>query len=87
VPQLSVVPPENLDVEIQDGRRRLLTLQARCDWLLPPSLSEDHLDSYLQEFCWRYHRRHMRLFIFQTLAHERVNRKPLTYKTLTQEVF
>ena len=31
-------------------------------------LSEDHLDSYLQEFCWRYNRRGMQPFMFQTLA-------------------
>lgn len=50
-------------------------------------LSEDHLDSYLQEFCWRYNRRKMQPFMFQALAHELVNSKPLTYKKLTREVF
>ena len=50
-------------------------------------LSEDHLDSYLQEFCWRFNRRHMQAEIFQTLLRELVTKKPLTYKTLTREVF
>jgi transposase-like protein len=50
-------------------------------------LSEDHLDSYLQEFCWRFNRRHMQPLIFETLLRELVTKKPLTYKTLTREVF
>jgi transposase-like protein len=50
-------------------------------------LSKDHLDSYLQEFCWRYNRRDMQPFIFETLLRELVTKKPLTYKKLTQETF
>jgi transposase-like protein len=50
-------------------------------------LSEDHLDSYLQEFCWRYNRRGMQPFMFQTLLRELVTKKPLTYRKLTREVF
>jgi transposase-like protein len=50
-------------------------------------LSEDHLDSYLQEFCWRYNRRGMQPFMFQTLLSELTKKKPLTYKKLTREVF
>lgn len=50
-------------------------------------LSEDHLDSYLQEFCWRYNRRKMQPEIFGTLMTELTKKKPLTYKTLTREVF
>jgi transposase-like protein len=33
-------------------------------------LSKDHLDSYLQEFCWRYNRRKMQPFMFGTLLTE-----------------
>jgi transposase-like protein len=50
-------------------------------------LSEDHLDSYLGEFCWRQNRRHMQPQIFETLAKELVTKKPLTYKKLTRETF
>jgi transposase-like protein len=50
-------------------------------------LSEDHLDSYLGEFCWRYNRRKMQPFIFQTILTELTQKKPLTYKKLTREVF
>jgi len=50
-------------------------------------LSQDHLDSYLSEFCWRFNRRGMQPQIFGTLARELVTKKPLTYKTLTREVF
>jgi hypothetical protein len=48
-------------------------------------LSKDHLDSYLQEFCWRYNRRKMQPCMFQTLMTELVTKKPLTYKKLTRE--
>jgi len=50
-------------------------------------LSEDHLDSYLQEFCWRYNRRGMQPFMFQTLLRELTQKKPLTYRKLTRETF
>jgi transposase-like protein len=50
-------------------------------------LSEDHLDSYLGEFCWRYNRRGMQPWMFETLLRELVTKKPLTYKTLTRETF
>jgi transposase-like protein len=50
-------------------------------------LSKDHLDSYLQEFCWRYNRRGMQPFMFNTLLTEVAAKKPMTYKTLTREVF
>jgi transposase-like protein len=50
-------------------------------------LSKDHLDSYLQEFCWRYNRRGMQPWMFDTLLRELVTKKPLPYKTLTREVF
>lgn len=50
-------------------------------------LSEDHLDSYLQEFCWRFNRRSLQPWMFETLMRELVSKKPLTYKTLTREVF
>lgn len=50
-------------------------------------LSEDHLDSYLQEFSWRYNRRKLQPFMFNTLLTELTRKKPLTYKKLTREVF
>jgi|SRR5579864_257465 len=50
-------------------------------------LSKDHLDSYLQEFCWRYNRRKMQREMFGTMTRELVTKKPLTYKTLTREIF
>ena len=50
-------------------------------------LSKDHLDSYLQEFCWRYNRRGMQSAMFETLTRELVAKKPLTYRKLTREVF
>jgi transposase-like protein len=50
-------------------------------------LSTDHLDSYLQEFCWRYNRRRMQPFMFNTLLREVATKKPMTYKKLTREVF
>jgi transposase-like protein len=50
-------------------------------------LSKDHLDSYLQEFCWRYNRRRQQPDMFKTLLGELVTSKPLTYKKLTRETF
>jgi transposase-like protein len=50
-------------------------------------LSEDHLDSYLQEFSWRYNRRGMQPFMFNTLLSELTKKKPLTYRKLTRETF
>ncbi|MGA2876596.1 MAG: IS1595 family transposase [Nitrososphaerales archaeon] len=50
-------------------------------------LSKDHLDSYLGEFSWRYNRRKMQPWMFQTLLRELVTKKPMTYKTLTRDVF
>jgi transposase-like protein len=50
-------------------------------------LSKDHLDSYLQEFCWRYNRRSLQPWMFETLTRELVTKKPLTYRKLTREVF
>jgi len=50
-------------------------------------LSKDHVDSYLQEFCWRYNRRHMQGQMFGTLTRELTTKKPLTYRKLTREIF
>jgi transposase-like protein len=50
-------------------------------------LSKDHLDSYLQEFCWRYNRRKMQPWMFDTLLREVATKKPMTYRHLTREVF
>jgi transposase-like protein len=50
-------------------------------------LSKDHLDSYLQEFCWRYNRRKLQPWMFGTLLTELTHKKPMTYKKLTREMF
>lgn len=50
-------------------------------------MSRDHMDAYLQEFCWRFNRRHMQPWMFDVLLREVANGKPLTYKTLTRETF
>jgi hypothetical protein len=38
-------------------------------------LSKDHLDSYLQEFSWRYNRRTMQPWMFETLMRELVRKR------------
>jgi transposase-like protein len=50
-------------------------------------LSEDHLDRYLGEFCWRYNRRRMQPFLFDMALTNMLNRKPLPYKVLTDDGF
>ena len=50
-------------------------------------LSKDHLDSYLQEFCWRFNRSHAQPSMFDTLLGELAAKPPMTYKKLTREVF
>lgn len=50
-------------------------------------MSKDHMDSYLGEFCWRFNRRHVQPEIFGQIATQLVTKKPLTYKTLTREIF
>ena len=50
-------------------------------------LSEDHLDSYLGEFCWRYNRRKQQPFIFEDIARNLTHKAPLPYKKLTRETF
>jgi transposase-like protein len=50
-------------------------------------LSEDHLDSYLNEFCFRFNRRRQQPYMFQSILKELTRKKPLTYKTLTREIF
>jgi transposase-like protein len=50
-------------------------------------MSRDHMDAYLQEFCWRFNRRHMQPWMFDVLLREVAKGKPLTYKTLTREIF
>jgi transposase-like protein len=50
-------------------------------------MSRDHMDSYLQEFCWRFNRRHMQEHMFDLSLHNLTQRKPLPYKKLTREIF
>ena len=50
-------------------------------------MSRDHMDSYLQEFCWRFNRRHMQPYLFDILLGELAGHKPLTFKRLTREIF
>jgi transposase-like protein len=46
-------------------------------------LSADHLDRYLNEFCWRYNRRKMQPWLFQNVLVNMAKSKPLPYKDLT----
>ena len=50
-------------------------------------MSKDHMDAYLQEFCWRFNRRHMQPWMFDVLLREVASGKPLTYTTLTRLTF
>ena len=50
-------------------------------------LSEDHLDRYLGEFCWRYNRRKMQPWLFDMALTNMLNKKPLPYKVLTDDGF
>ena len=45
------------------------------------------MDSYLQEFCWRFNRRALQPQLFDMALHNLSERKPLTFKKLTQEIF
>ena len=50
-------------------------------------LENDHIEAYLNEFCWRYDRRQMQKEMFDALLTNVANGKPLTYKKLTRETF
>ena len=50
-------------------------------------LSEDHLNRYLGEFCWRYNRRDKQPIMFELALTNLVNKKPLPYKTLIYDGF
>lgn len=50
-------------------------------------LSQDHLQTYLGEFCWRYNRRLQQKEMFGMLLKEVSSKKPFTYKQLTREQF
>jgi transposase-like protein len=50
-------------------------------------LSGDHLEAYLNEFCWRYNRREQQNQMFDALLKNVSTGKPLTYKKLTHETF
>jgi len=50
-------------------------------------LSADHLDRYLNEFCWRYNRRHSQPKLFDMALQNMADKKPLSYKKLTFEDF
>ena len=50
-------------------------------------LSGDHLEAYLNEFCWRYNRREQQKDMFDALLKNVSAGKPLTYKKLTHETF
>ena len=50
-------------------------------------LEQDHIEAYLNEFCWRYDRRGMRKLMFGALLTNVAAGKPLTYKRLTREIF
>jgi transposase-like protein len=50
-------------------------------------MSRDHMDSYLQEFCWRFNRRHMQPYLFDIALRNLGEHDPLPFKKLTHEVF
>jgi hypothetical protein len=50
-------------------------------------LKQDHIEAYLNEFCWRYDRRGQQKTMFDSLLTNVAAGKPLTYKKLTREVF
>lgn len=50
-------------------------------------LSSDHLEAYLNEFCWRYNRREQQKDMFDALLKNVASGRPLTYRTLTRETF
>ena len=81
------------ELELTDGIRGTRTIEGAFSLFKRGvvgsyhKLSKDHLDSYLQEFCWRYNRRKLQPWMFDTLLREVATKKPMTYKTLTREVF
>lgn len=50
-------------------------------------MSRDHMGSYLEEFCWRFNRRHMQPEMFDMALTNLAARKPLPFKKLTRENF
>jgi len=48
-------------------------------------LSKDHLNNYLQEFCYRYNRRGQQKEMFAGLLRDLTQKPPLKYKALTRE--
>lgn len=50
-------------------------------------LENDHIEAYLNEFCWRYSRRSQQPLMFDELLSNVAKGKPLTYKKLTREMF
>lgn len=50
-------------------------------------LSAEHLDRYLNEFCWRYNRRHKQAGMFDMALTNLSHSKPLPYKVLTYDPF
>jgi len=50
-------------------------------------LEQDHIEAYLNEFCWRYDRRGAQKEMFDALLTNVAAAKPLTYKKLTREIF
>jgi len=50
-------------------------------------LEQDHIEAYLNEFCWRYDRRQQQKEMFDALLTNVAAAKPLTYKKLTREMF
>ncbi len=50
-------------------------------------LSEEHLDRYLGEFCWRFNRRRMQPWMFSMVLQNMAKAKPLSYANLTDDGF
>jgi transposase-like protein len=50
-------------------------------------LGTEHLDRYLNEFCWRYNRRRMQPWLFDMVLTNMTTTKPLPYKVLVDDGF
>ena len=64
--------------------RRFSLLKRWLDGTLQGAVEPDHLQSYLDEFVFRFNRRHARRrgLLFLRLLEQAVNTKPLSYKAL-----
>ena len=87
-PRLSGVHPNNAEWKRRSGATvdSALSLFQRGIVGAYQKMSRDHLDGYLQEFCWRLNGRHMLTELFDLALHNMSERKPPLFKKLTREV-